>query len=266
MALQDRSIIYTPFEVRHAIEEIRAQIGADSFLKARSLFKFGLSTTVGTSYVTVQEHGGNETYPTANTIDSVISSNAGDDQTVEIEGHTVDGNGDFIFQKQTATLNGQTRVALATPLARSTRVANIGATEIAGTVYVHQADTYTGGVPDTASKVHVIMSATHQQSLKAAITISKNDYWIITSGLIGVAQKSGSPIVTFKIQVREKGGVFRTRATATTSNSQSVPIYFNPPLIVPANSDVRIQAKSSTSNTEVEAWMNGYVAQLRSAA
>jgi len=266
MALQDRSITFTPYEIRHAIEEIRAQIGGDSFLKAKSLLKFGRNSTVGTSYVTVQEHGGNEIYLSSNLIDSVISTNAGNTQEIEIEGHYIDGNGDFIFHKQQATLNGQNRVALTTPLARATRVANIDSTEFAGTVYVHQQDTYSSGVPDTASKIHVIMSASDQQSLKAATTISKNDYWIITSALIGVAQKSGAPIVTFKIQVREKGGVFRTRATATTSNSQSVPITLNPPITVPANSDVRIQAKSSTSNTEVEAWMNGYLAQLRSSA
>ena len=267
MALQDRSIIYTPFPVRHALEEIRTSIGADTFLKTKSLLKFGRSEIVGTSYSTVQEHGGNDNYLTNNLIDSLISSNVNDTQTVEIEGHTIDGSGNLTFVKQTAVLNGRTRVALATPLARATRVANINSTEIEGTVYVHIDDTgnYTNGVPQTAGVIYVIMTADDQQSLKAATSISRYDYWILTGGLISVAQKSGSPIVTFRIQVREQGGVFRTRATATTSNSAAVFIPLEPPLIVPANADFRIQAKSSTSNTEVSAWVNGYLAKARSA-
>lgn len=230
--------------------------------KAKPLSKFGRNPAIiaGARH-TLWEIGGNETYPVANTIDSVSSSNAGDTQLVVIEGHTIDGNGDFTFAVQSATLQGQTRVPLTTPLARSTRIYNAGATQLLGTVYVYENTALSGGVPVDLTKAHVSMGAATNQSSKMATTISKDDYWFVDSIYFSVTEKTAA-YADFQVEVRLKGGVFRNLFHGTASSQSGTSFYkFMPYLIVPPNSDVRMTAVGS-GTVEAEGGMDGVLALI----
>lgn len=229
--------------------------------KQKNLNKFGRNTNLSTTEETVWVRGGTETYASSNAIDTVSSSNAGDTQSIVVEGHTISGS-DLTFVVQSATLNGQNKVVLTTPLARATRLYNNGSTSFAGTIYGYEDDTITAGVPNTSAKIHIQTSGTINQSLKCATALSSVDYWIITQMIVSV-NKAQSRAVDFRLQIRQAGKVFRTVALLSGhSNSGTNVIDFNPALIAPKNSDVRVNAVSSGSSTEVSAILNGVLATI----
>lgn len=260
------------FDVDYAARVIERQYGdrVSVWDNARQLLKFGRNDSLGTSMETVWEYGGDETYCTTNAIDSVSSSDAGDTATVMyIEGHTVTGTGSdalFTFVTQTVTLNGQTRVALSKPLARTSR-AYVLSGSLAGDFYAFENDTLTGGVPDTASKVHLTVTGAttgHTQSFKAATTFSQSDYFICTSGYAAVNKKT-SASVDFVMEVAAPGGVFRPAGgqVALQSGGQvTTQIMFRPYVIVPKNGDIRIRAVASTTGVAVDASFMGYLARV----
>ena len=91
--------------------------------KKKQLIKFGRNTDLSTTQEQVWLQGGTEDLPSDNIINTLVSTNAGDDQTVTIEGHTISGN-NLTFVTQPATINGTTDVTLTTSLARATRLLN----------------------------------------------------------------------------------------------------------------------------------------------
>jgi hypothetical protein len=235
--------------------------------KAKSLLKFGksgnLSTTAGLQ--TVWSVDGNETYISDNLIDSVVSSSASDTQEVTIEGHTIEGSGvdaKFTFVVQTATLSGQTPVALTTPLARASRVNNNGSTEIVGVVAVYEDSAVTGGVPNDVTKVHIDIPLGFQQSFKAATTFSNTDYFFLT-GCYGAVSQKQTAAADFYIELREVGKSFRQIACLTASSSGgSFNIEFDPAIIIPRNADVRIRCTTGTNNAVVFTNFRGYLAKV----
>lgn len=253
--------------IRQAINEIAGlsaghTVSVES--KAKSLLKFGRNSALNnTTFETIWEQGGHETYVSTNAIDRVSSSNAGNTQSVVIEGHTISGS-DLTFVVQTATLNGQNKVTLTTPLARATRMYNNGSTDFAGTVYVFEDDTVTGGVPNTASKIHLVGSgAPRNQTEKAATAFSSTDYMLVTH-LYGSVSTKTAATVEFVFQIRESGKVFRNRApgfsAARDSGASVIPL--RPYLIVPPNADCRLIGKATANNTEAEGGFGGYLAAV----
>ena len=250
--------------IAHAINEIAGTysdtVSVES--KAKSLVKFGRRSTLGTSFATVWEAtNANETYVSTNAIDTISSSSASDTGTVTVEGHTISGS-DLTFAVQAATLNGQNKVVLGTPLARATRIFNTDSSDWVGDIYVYQDDTLTGGVPNTAAKIHLKGTGVpRNQSEKCSTAISSVDYMLVTT-LFGSVSSKTNAIVEFEFQIRESGGVFRTRAPgfSAAEDSGGVSMMLDPLLIVPSNADCRMIAKSSASNTEVEAGFGGYLA------
>lgn len=237
--------------------------------KRKALLKYGRNKEVGTAttgYTLMILPSGEtaETYVYTNAIDSISSSNTNDDQAVVVEGHTISGNS-LTFVSQTATLNGQNRVALGTSLARVTRLYNASTTNddtIAGKVYVFENDTLSAGVPQTATKIHLTTDTARQQSQKASTSISSVDYWIVTSFYASVLEKT-SAFADVELQVRTLPGVFRQQVDIAASSSSGTVIYnFNPYLIVPKNSDVRLQAVASAASTDVAGGINGYLAKV----
>jgi hypothetical protein len=235
--------------------------------KAKSLLKFGksgnLSTTAGLQ--TVWSVDGNEVYVSTNLIDRVVSSSASDTQEVTIEGHTIEGSGvdaKFTFVVQTATLSGQTPVALTTPLARTSRVNNNGSTEIVGVVAVYEDSAVTGGVPNDTTKIHIDIPLGFQQSFKAATTFSNTDYFFLT-GCYGAVSQKQTAAADFYLELREVGKSFRQIACLTASSSGgSFNIEFDPAIIIPRNADVRIRCTTGTNNAVVFTNFRGYLAKV----
>jgi len=107
------------------------------------------------------------TWSTSVAIDSISSSNDNDTQEVQIQGLDADLN----LVIQTATLQGQTRVALSTPLIRVFRAKNSDTVDFAGYIYVYENTTLSAGVPVDTSKVRLVIQGANNQTLMALYTI-----------------------------------------------------------------------------------------------
>jgi hypothetical protein len=256
MPSEVRPFVWTAYQNdrrEHAIKEILETYGDAVIIKPTSLLKFGRNEDIGTSIETVWSTGGDEDYRTGNTIDKIVGM-AGSTQSIVIEGHTIDGSGNFIFVTQSATLNGTNQVTLTTPLARASRAYNNSSTVLpAGVVTI--IDT------SNSNSIHLSIPTGKNQSFKCATTISNNDYLIITGYNFGVNRQQ-TRTVDFYLEVRNKGKIFRERFAATSTNG-NISGVFDPCIIVPTNSDIRVRAISSSTATSVVASINGYLALVQ---
>lgn len=246
--------------VEEAVRNVYENFGVSVRPKAKSLLKFGNNSAVDTSLETIWSVGGDETYVSSNTIAYVSSSSSSDTGTYALEYHTVDGDGNFTFGVQTGTLAGQTKTAISIPCARTSRIYATDNNNWVGDIYVYEDDTVTGGVPDTASKIHIKGEAGRNQSYKLASTLSKDDFYFVCGGFLGVKEKTAA-FVDAELEVRTKGSVFRPGVTLTASNSSGQFVQFRPFVIVPANADFRGRAEANTTGVDVTAWVNGVLAR-----
>jgi hypothetical protein len=247
--------------IAQARNQIKDRYGVDVTVngKAKGLRKFGRNDDLNTAtFETIWMLGGHETYATGNTIDTISSSSTGDTQEVKIEGHTLSGN-DLTFVVQTATLTGQTKALLTTPLYRANRMYNNGSTDFAGSVYLYEDTAISGGVPTDTTKAHLLATGIRNQSEKAATSLSSVDFWIIDHVYGSVSAKAAGR-VEFHVQVREYGKVFRSILNVSTSDNFSMDI--TPHIVVPPNSDFRIVALASAANMECEAGADGLLAMI----
>lgn len=265
----DGSLLTIDPKLRQAIIEIEATYGdiVSVIQKAKSLNKYGRTLNAGTAESTVWFTGqdqANETYPALNTnsIDHISSSSTADLQDVVVEGHT-EAAGNKTFLVQSATLSGQTPVALGTALNRATRLYNDGSTDFAGEVYVYEGTAVASGKPSDTTKIHVTVDGPtgHNQSEKASTSISSTDYWIITT-FRGSVLKKAAGFADVRLEVRRQGKVFRQVEDVSTSNTSPGVIKFDPYIIVPPNSDVRITAVADANSTEVSGSIFGYLATI----
>lgn len=242
------------YRVAHAEEVIFGTYGdrVSTWRKAKNLIKFGGNDDLDIGIKeTIWNTGGNEVLKTTNSIDTIVSTNAGDTQNVKIEGHTISG-GLLTFSVQTVTLNGTTPVTLTTPLARCTRAYNDGSTNFAGDITI---------TDSVAVTTHLTIKGTigQNQGRKAQTAISATDYFVVTQlsgGLIG----STNARVSFEFQIAEVGKVWRTIREYLTTTYIEVPL--DPPIIVPKNHDVRVIGLSDTNNTGAVAEFSGYLAEV----
>ena len=251
------------FWVQLAVQEILDTYGDRIVIKPKSLHKFGRTSDADANTTRTVWLGTevNETYATTNAIDAVSSDDAGDDQTLTLEGHIVTGTGvnqEFTEVIQNVTLNGQTKVALNTPVARTSRLKNADTSAWAGTIYVYEDGAITAGVPDDATTIHLTVTAAGRQSQKAALTFSNVEYGIITSWYGGV-DRNASANVDLDLEIRDPGGAFRPQADlhARTGAGPFVEHQFRPFLVVPTNNDIRVVCTSSANNTTVLGGFSG---------
>ena len=86
------------------------------------------------------------------------------------------------------------------------------------------------------------------------------DYWLITAMDVGYLNKTGSNVVDVRLQRRLYGKVWRTQASVAAQTGQFKSLEFDPFLIMPAQSDVRLIAVASANNQEVTGGITGYLA------
>lgn len=234
--------------------------------KAKSLVKFGKSAAlVKDSHSTVWTVGGNETYLDDNLITHVVSSSASDTHELWIESHTVSGTGTdqkFTFLIQIVTLNGQTPVALPTPVARVSYLRNNNGVNLVGQVAAYEGtSTVTAGVPDDITKVHDRIEVDFQNSFKGATTFSDKDYYIVTGGF-GSVSSGLDATADFYLEVRQAGKVFIQGAAISGSRGGQWSVNLDPAVIVPANADVRITCNPSANGATVFGTFQGYLAKV----
>jgi len=185
------------------------------------------------------------TYPATATIDTISSSSASDTEVIEIQG--LDAN--YVGVVQNATLNGQTKVVLATPLMRVFRMKNEGSADLVGTVYCYEDGTISGGVPTTNSTIKAIITIGHNQTLMAIYTVAAG----CTGYLYDFTPDSVAKVAGFlhgHLLIREFGGVFQVKRTwaVSSTGSSAFPYKFKRPLVIPEKSDIEFVVESSANN------------------
>lgn len=248
--------------------------------RAQNLLKFGRTPNADNGVrTTVAEFGSvgsenvNETFVSTNIIDEISSSSGSDTGVVVVEGHTIDGSGNLTFIEQDVTLDGQTPVALGTPLARASRLyVKDGtfaspASDLVGNIYVYDssATTVVSGVPQTNAAVKLRIVAGRNQSDKAATSIASSDYLIVTNMAFSMTRTVGSAVsVDFEVEHRHLGGVWRPFGAVVDVDREAP--YVNVPLfpyrVIQPNSDLRVVATSNTNSTEVTAFIEGVLAVI----
>ena len=240
--------------LQHAKEIIFADYGVrvSESSKNKDLLKFGRSDqvqTTNTTLMTLPTGTFNETYVSANSITSIVSTSGSDTTTVMVEGHTISGS-DLTFVSQSVTLTGQTAATLSTALARVTRIYASGSDDLVGVISVCETDTYSSGVPNTPAGVHCQVRAGENQSEKASTSISSVDYWVITHARVELLEKTASNIDA-DLEIRLAGKVWRKVINMTCSADHDGIVDFLPYLIIPPNSDVRLVARSNANGKSV---------------
>jgi hypothetical protein len=262
-----------------AVAEIKRYSDVDLSViqKAKTLIKFGHSDDIdNTGYKTVWEGTTINDEPplfgdpsVGNVIDTIVSANNGDNQTVVIEGHTKSGD-DLTFTIQTATLNGQTEVPLTTPLHTCTRAHNSAATTLTGPIYIFDnTDGSVAGVPSDPTDVALYLAGSGdtrgQQSGNAFTAVSSADYWLVTKLVVDV-KRSGNGNYDVQFQRRSTTGVWRPfeiDIAVNTGATSFVYVDLNPCIVISSNTYVRALARSnSATDSEVSAEIGGYLASI----
>lgn len=257
-------------QIREAEREIFRTYGhrVSVAAKSKSLIKYGRNANVGTDadrYTIMQFEGNqqNEVYITTNGIDRIVCDDAAYTGTVFVEGHTISGT-DLTFIKEQVTLNGHTPVPLPTPLARANRIFGMTTPLTPGEkIFVYEDSNVTNGTPTDASKIHVLIEEGFNKTQKAATSISKDDYWLVTLFYGGCLNKA-SRNIDIRLEAAPVGGVFAVESekSATSAGNPNFDLAAPPILIVPPNTDIRATTLSSGQATEVYAGVGGYLASI----
>lgn len=179
-------------------------------------------------------------FPTSATIDSVSSTNAGDTNTITLIG--LDENWEEVTQQ--ITLNGQNRVALTTNLIRFYRGYNDNGTEFTGHVIIHEQDTLTAGVPNTASKIKGVIHPDEQQTEMAIYTIPAGKTGYLMGGYCSTAGANKDSNYLIKFKIRSEGGVFRTQQKVAIGDNGTSFIQFEyaVPQVLAEKTDLKVTA------------------------
>lgn len=196
------------------------------------------------------------TLPNIGTADivSISSSNAADTQNALIFGLGADG----YAVTQQVTLQGQTRVALGTPLWRVWRVENWSATSFAGNVYVYSGTANTAGVPSGASVVKAVVMDGNNQTQMAIYTIPRGKVGFLSRSEVGFGfnglPSAGTEEVQFAFKARTYGKTYKVKKTvnliSTATSEHSDTRFYPDPL--PALTDIKLTVVSTTA--DIDAW------------
>jgi hypothetical protein len=262
--------IWTEF-ARKQIEDsynVKLQDGYESLRKfgRGTCYAKQTKTTLMTQMTSVVD---NETYTTADLVDT-LSSTAANVATIGVEGYTIDSSGDMTYVEQDVTMSGTTGVTLSTPLSRITRMFTKEKTfatptsSVAVNVYASES-TNTGlssGAPSSVTYCKAIMPGGVNQTEKAATCTANNEYAVVHSvcaTLPEAASPTGTAAADISLEVKRKGGVFRPAGLelAVGAQQRTGVVPFEPPVIVPPNSDFRLVASASTTDLVVTGVING---------
>jgi hypothetical protein len=246
--------------IKHAIEHIHDLHGDTTSMEGilhAQLLKFGRHTAVQTALTTLMTLPTgvyNETFVAGNLINTAVSTNDNDTTTLTIQGHTVSGSGvnaQYTEVFQDVTLNGNTPVPLAIPLARCQRAYANAAVALLGTVSFSETDTYTGdpGVPDTDAKVHMQIRLGENQTEKTQLTVSNNQ-WLIITGFGADCLEKSATFGSVVLERREAGKLFLPVTTSAASTNYNTEFKTIPYIEVHPNSDVRLRATAGANGKD----------------
>lgn len=193
-------------------------------------------------------------FSTSGQIDTLSSSNSGDNQFVLISGL------DFTTWKQVdqvIQLQGQSKVALETPLIRVNKMFNVDTTRTSGDVYLYENTDINSGVPIDTSLVRSFFSFVEQDSLTGVYTVpsGKTGFFISLFSSLAIKQ-TASVIITGSARIN--GGVFMPgeRFSLNSSGTTSISTLNNTFQPFPEKTDLITTADSNSNGVAVTATLN----------
>ena len=217
----------------------------------------GRSLKIGTAaFETLWDQGGDLTYLTANT-QLYISSSSAADTTVQVR--VEDMTDDHNRITYTVTTNGQSQVILPGLSFRTAQcLVLLGSDTPVGDLYIAEADTLTGGVPDTASKIKSKIALSPFDSGQFASTnITHNGFYTVPAGkklhsLIYLGTTAKGCDISVDLRVRANGGAWLS-IFMNWAYQSVVPIELINKGSIGAKSDIELRVKSGNVDGEFEA-------------
>jgi len=193
----------------------------------------------------IWDYGGMETYLTADTELFLSSTDAADINVgVFIWGLT----DDYVFKQIIHTHTaGQAQESIGN-FFRIFRMVIVSNDAPLGDIYIAETDTLTGGIPDTASKVHGFMEQGTGITHKAAGTVPVDHSMYVHRLFMGV--RRGEDAV---IQFRQKafGAPDFVEASSFPLYQNSQFLTFDPPFLISGKTSFEFTATTVTNNTQV---------------
>ena len=235
--------LYEPFELQVA----RGQISLHT-----PFCQFGINATVGTDNETIWIGSSVYTFPAAAAATTVSSSNAADTgagagaRTVRIEGV----NANYEAVGETATLNGQTAVALTNQYLRVNKITVLTAGAngtSSGNIYVGTGAVNTG-VPAAVINQTGILS---NESESAFYTVPAGFTAYVTRWTMSSGSGTANSHTRFTLRVRPFGGVFGYKALYNLPGSGIYECEAAFPLPIPEKADLDVLAATSVDSATV---------------
>ena len=196
--------------------------------------KFGYNSSVGTSFETIWDGGGDYTFLTSAGTATATSSNTGADDNGTVRIYGLDSNYDLA--EETITIGGSAgsisfiRVFRALMLTATTGNANVGTITI------------------TVSSTTVAqIQPTYGQTLMALYTVPRKYQAYLVQLDVG-SSKDLENEIKFRIKNIDNGNVWNTRSFITTRGGFTEKNYHVPEIII-AKTDIEMRAKSSATSS-----------------
>ena len=211
-------------------EDFFLSVARGDIYDASAIDKFGLNSSVGTSYETIWDGGAIYAYPSSAVAMTVTSASGASDNGVQV---TIIGlDGDYVETQQTVTLGG---LGVATTTQTFIRVFR---------AFVSNGQDATGVLDiDNSGTVYAQIQPDFQQTMMAVYTIPAGYKGYLLSGNIS-SQKDKD--ITAKLMIREFGGVLRTKGLVLTPGAPFQRQWVVPQEI-PAKADIEIRAKAGAT-------------------
>lgn len=195
-------------------------------------------------------------YSTTADIDSVSSSSASDTFSLQVTG--LDSSYEQVTQ--TVVLQGQTRVALSTPLIRIYRMKNSNSSNNVGRIFCYVNTAISGGVPSDSTKVRAIIGVGNNQTLMAVYTIPANKTGYMRRFYTSIAGANKSSNYRVELRIRAFGEVFALKnINAISDNGTS---YLSHPYVEPEviteKSDIELRVSATATGVTAAAISGGF--------
>ena len=196
--------------------------------------KFGYNSSVGTSFESITDAGGNYTFITSSGTATATSSDTGSDNTGTVEIQGLDSNYDLATE--TLTIGGSASTTSFIRVFRAKMVnANTGNANV-GTITI------------TVSSTNVAqIQPTYGQTLMCVYTIPRKFRAYLVQLDVGSSKDLENEIL-LRIKEIDNGNAWNTRAFITTRGG-FIEKNFHVPEIIDAKTDIELRAKASATSS-----------------
>lgn len=237
---------------RQLYEHNKLAIAKDEFAICQPLFKFGVSSDIGSTESTIWDRSGDYYWPESTFTAYVLSSSGRDSSSgIGTQAVTVQGlDENFLYKSETVRTNGTTPVQLSGSWSRINRSFSVSAGSggtTAGTISVTNVD----------QSITYVSFGNYNQTQVAAYTVPANARIFIENLKFSAVLKGNNKSATCVLRSKDYGSnVFRVRYVGVVTNStmQSV---FDYPIPFYGKTDLECRAYTDANSAVITANFQG---------